>query len=125
MSVLPPQSSTLTIAKESLAMSERTGDKSFQRMAIGFMALTGLGTLLHAIHEICRDMQPRRGKVQVAAVEILPAPATPPERAVHRHEAIPAEGWVNRTRSEERHPEGGRAWVEAVARKARGGQLEK
>ncbi len=125
MSTLPPQPNTLTIAKESLAMSERTGDKNFQRMAIGLMALTGLGTLLHVIHEICRDMQLRRGKTQLPTVEFLPPSAAPPEPAFYQHAAVPAGGWVHRTRSGEHHPEGERAWTESIARKARGGQIEK
>lgn len=125
MSVLPTQSNTLTIAKESLAMSEKTGDKNFHRMAIGFMALTGLGTLLHAVHEIYRDMQPRRAKDRPAPAADAARPAGPLEQVSLHHEAVPAESWVQRTRPGDRQAEGDRVWTEAIARQAKGGRHEK
>ena len=114
---MPPHSNTLSIAKESLAMSEKTGDKNFQRMAIGLMALTGLGTLLHAIHEMYRDLKPKREKVPPA----LPArPAVSNDETEHRHEANTDESWVQKARVSDRPGEGERAWTESVSRQPQG-----
>jgi hypothetical protein len=56
MNGLPPNPSSLTIAKESIAMSKETGDKNFRLMAIAMMVVTGLATVLHVGHMLWRDM---------------------------------------------------------------------
>lgn len=118
MSVLPTQSNTLTIAKESLAMSERTGDKTFQRMALGLMALTGIGTLLHAVHELYRDVQPRREKAKAAA-QAQPAEAKGEPQPL-AHDEIPSQSWVHKARVGERPAEGERLWSESLEHRGRG-----
>ncbi len=115
MSVIPQHTSTLTIAKESLAMSEKTGDKTFQRMALGLMALTGIGTLLHAVHEIYRDMQPKRENSKPG----LPAPAVEQSHErPHAQEPTSDESWVRKGRVSELPAEGDRVWAESVSRQA-------
>lgn len=120
MSVIPHNSNTLTIAKESLAMSEKTGDKNFQRMAIGLMALTGLGTLLHAIHEMYRDLKPKREKAKPE----LPACSADEHDQIrqHRHEATPDESWVQKARVGDRPGEGERVWADSISRQTQSRQ---
>ncbi len=62
MNGLPPHNGPMAIAKESIAMSKETGDKTFQVMAMVMMAAGGLATLLHAGHVIFRDMTAGRGR---------------------------------------------------------------
>ena len=99
-------------------MSEKTGDKNFQRMAITLMALTGLGTVLHVIHEFYRDMQPKRDKAKPA----LPARSAEAndETQQHRHEANPDQSWVQKARVSDRPGEGERVWAESVSRPPQG-----
>lgn len=115
MSVMPTHSNTLTIAKESLAMSEKTGDKMFQRMAIGFMALTGIGTLLHAIHELYRDVQPKREKAQHTPQD-HPLEKEPENSPVD----VASQSWVHKARVSERPAEGERVWSESVKHQGHG-----
>jgi len=115
MSALPTSPSTLTIAKESLAMSEKTGDKTFMKMALGLMALTGLATIFHACHEIYRDLKPKREADR-------PARAYPPPRLVepdegqYRRDDGPESSWVHKARVSERPAEGERQWAEQHSR---------
>ena len=118
MTALPPYPSSLSLAKESLAMSEKTGDKHFQRMAIGLMALTGIGTLLHLCHEILRDLKPKREKGESGdSNRPHGRPASPPREETPEH----AEGtehrasWVHKARVGER-ADSPRAWTEHAAR---------
>ncbi len=115
MSVLPHQPSPLSIAKESLAMSEQTGDKNFQRMAIGLMAVTGLATFAHVIHEIWRDLRPKR-----EAAKAEPA-YQPPRRAEYDdepgdHDQGRQRSWVQKSRVSERQAEGEKSWTEHSGR---------
>jgi hypothetical protein len=111
MTVMPPHPSTLAIAKESLAMSEKTGDKTFMRIAIGLMALTGLGTILHAVHEIYRDLVPKR---ETARPTFAKASAGRPEydEEQHRRDDGPDRSWVRKARVNERPAEGEKVWAE-------------
>lgn len=115
MSVLPPHTSTLSIAKESLAMSEKTGDRMFQRMAIAFMALTGIGTLLHAVHEIYRDMQPRREKARTPASRgFMPAVDAEDASRPPSLDDITEESHIHRARVSPRPAAGETLWADAV-----------
>ena len=96
-------------------MSEKTGDKNFQRMAIGLMALTGLGTLFHVLHEIYRDLKPKYQSDNRSRRE--PPPYTnqreePPYE--DRPNDDPKGRWVQRSRVSERHADGDKGWVERV-----------
>ena len=44
--------STMEVAKETLAMSEKSGDRSMKIMGMILLAMTGLATMLHAGHAI-------------------------------------------------------------------------
>jgi len=119
MSALPSHPSPLTIAKESLAMSEKTGDKTFMRMAIGLMALTGLGTLLHAFHEIYRDLMPKRENDKPGRAYLPPRPAEPDEEPQRpRRDDGPESSWVHKARVSERPAEGEKIWAEHRGRQA-------
>ena len=96
-------------------MSEKTGDKNFQRMAIGLMALTGLGTLLHAIHEMYRDFKPRQER---SKAELPARPAAIHEDMQRNHDAAEAESWVQKARVKDRPADAERVWAEAVSRPA-------
>jgi hypothetical protein len=54
------QPNTVNVANESLRMAEKTGDKKFNIIAIGLMAITGVATMLHALHSIVRDLRDDR-----------------------------------------------------------------
>ena len=114
MTALPPHPSSLSLAKESLVMSEKTGDKNFQRMAIGLMALTGIGTLLHLCHEILRDLKPKREKGESGDF------TRPPVRQWHDEEPHQLgrtdQSWVARTGVEERAADGEKRWAEHNSR---------
>ena len=115
MSVLPQHPSTLSIAKESLAMSEKTGDKNFQRMAIGLMALTGLGTLFHALHQIYRDLKPKYPNDNRSRREPPSSPSPRDEQPYEdRPDDDPKERWVQRTRVGERYADGDKGWAERL-----------
>ncbi len=94
-------------------MSERTGDRNFQRMAIGMMALTGIGTLLHGIHALIRDLQPKREKATAAPVRAAEPKEPPPQPA---HEEHAETSWVTKARVSDRPAEGERAWSDSVSR---------
>jgi hypothetical protein len=111
MNGLPPNPSPLTIAKESLAMSEKTGDKAFMKIALGLMALTGLATLIHACHAIYRDLKPKCDYDRSAR-------AYPPPRLVEsgeeqpRRDDGPDSSWVRKARVSDRPAEGEKVWAE-------------
>jgi hypothetical protein len=116
MNALPPSPSTLTLAKESLAMSEKTGDKNFRWMAIGMMALTGLATLFHAGHVIWRDLTAsKRERQNGGADHDQPPPrhAEPEEEpSRHRRDDSPHGSWVDKARVSERPANGEKAWTD-------------
>jgi hypothetical protein len=113
-----PIHNPLAIAKESLAMSEKTGDKNFMRMAIGLMALTGLGTLFHALHEIYRDLKPRRENDKPERAYQPPRPEEYDEEP-HRHQRgdSPEKSWVRKARVGERPAEGEKVWADHGSRR--------
>ena len=96
-------------------MSEKTGDMTFMRMAIGLMALTGLATIFHTVHEIYRDFKPKRENDK-------PARAYPPPRLVepdeerYRRDDGPDSSWVHKARVSERPAEGERQWTNHASR---------
>ena len=112
MTVMPPHPSTLAIAKESLAMSEKTGDKTFMRIAIGLMALTGLGTILHAVHEIYRDLVPKRETRRPERAYPPSRQSDPDEEQLHRRDDGPDRSWVSKARVNDRPAEGEKVWAE-------------
>lgn len=86
-------------------MSEKTGDKNFQRMALGLMALTGLGTLLHAAHEIWRDIKPKREPARQEPPYQPPTPSYAQEQTGgQQHDESPRRSWVETSRVQEPKP---------------------
>ena len=103
-------------------MSEKTGDKTFMRIAIGLMALTGLGTILHALHEIYRDLVPKRETDRPARAYPPPRSAGPDEEQCHRRDDGPDRSWVRKARVNDRPAEGEKVWVEHHSHQAEGRQ---
>ena len=54
------QPNTMNVAQESIRMAEKTGDRKFNLIAIGLMAITGVATLFHALHSIAKDFRDDR-----------------------------------------------------------------
>ena len=52
----------MEVAKETLAMSEKSGDRSMKIMGMILLGMTGLATVLHAGHAIYRDLFAAKGK---------------------------------------------------------------
>lgn len=63
----------MEVARETLAMSEKSGDRSMKIMGMILLAMTGLATVLHAGHAIYRDLFAARGK-KVQKVDDPPPP---------------------------------------------------
>jgi hypothetical protein len=57
---MPPHNALLTIARDSMEMSQRTGDRRFTIMAMVMMAVAGIGTIMHTGYMLYRDMAGRR-----------------------------------------------------------------
>lgn len=91
-------------------MAEKTGDKTFQRMALGLMALTGIGTLLHAVHDLYRDIRPKRDNTR-------PAPQAQPAEP---HASKPDGSVGPQSRMSDRPAESERLWTDTVSRQAHG-----
>ena len=95
-------------------MSEKTGDKNFQRMAIGLMALTGIGTLLHLCHQIYLDLKPKREKGESRHSDRPPGQYRqddePPQPG------RPDQSWVTRAGVSERTADGEKRWTEHNSR---------
>jgi hypothetical protein len=113
MNGLPPHNAPMALAKESIAMSKQTGDKTFQIMAMVMMAAGGLATLLHAGHVIYRDMTAGRRRDDGPTVRpARPSREEPPEHAA----ATDHQGsWVHKARVAER-ASSPKPWVEQAAR---------
>ncbi len=117
MNGLPPHNGPMAIAKESIAMSKETGDKTFQIMAMVMMAAGGLATLLHAGHVIYRDMTAKRGRNYerddgpAERTPRLPREEPPEHAAGNDHEG----SWVHKARVGERAGSP-KAWTEHAAR---------
>ena len=117
MNGLPPHNDTMAIAKESIAMSKQTGDKTFQIMAIVMMAAGGLATLLHAGHVIFRDMTAGRGRKYQRDDGPPERPASPPpDQSTWHDEAEHGPSWVHKVRIGERPDGTSKAWTEHAAR---------
>ena len=121
MNGMPPHNGPMAIAKESIAMSKETGDRTFKVMALVLMAASGLATLLHAGHAIFRDLTAGRGR------HVHEHEAGPTERQTGPREEAPEHGggpehrtsWVHKARASERPAGTHRAWTEAAARHGR------
>ena len=82
MSGLPHQPSTYSVARESLQIGERTGDRTFKIIGLVMMAATGLGTLLHSIRTFMRDIRDDRRRT--SADHHATEPIENPDFAAHR-----------------------------------------
>ena len=107
----------MAIAKESIAMSKQTGDKTFQIMAMVMMAAGGLATLLHAGHVIYRDMTAGRRRDQgrddgPPVRSASPSREEPPEHAAGTDHRV---SWVHKARVAER-ASSPKPWTEHAAR---------
>ena len=107
MSSMPTENSPLSVAKESMAMSRESGDRTFKIMALIMMGGTGIAALLHAMHLVYRDMCPKREAREYGNTP--PPPAGP--------------GYGNGTRAEpspqEKNGEEGR-WTRTCGRRGYG-----
>jgi hypothetical protein len=114
MNGMPNHNSLTAVAKESIAMSKETGDRSFQVMALVMMVVTGLATMLHAGHVLWRDMKPKRGREHEAA-----EPDRQPRKAEAgeemRRQDEPEVSWVKKARISERPAEGEKVWAQQRA----------
>jgi hypothetical protein len=116
MNGLPSNAPLTNIAKESLAMSKETGERTFRIVAMVMMAASGLATLLHAGRVIIRDMN--SGKPRPSGVHPPPSPLP---AADDRDEEIPAgpeRSWVEKARVGDRTNAEGRRWAEHCGRQA-------
>lgn len=57
-----PHADTLDVAKETLAMSEKSGDRTLKFFGLAMLFVTGLATAFHAGHTLYRDLFPAKGK---------------------------------------------------------------
>ena len=111
-----PHNDTMAIAKESIAMSKQTGDKTFQIMAMVMMAAGGLATLLHAGHVIYRDMMAGRVRNPQRAGEPAERPiGQPPQEPIEHARSEHGPSWVHKARVGER-TDSPKAWTEHAAR---------
>ena len=116
MNGLPPHNGPMAIAKESIAMSKETGDRTFKVMAMVMMAAGGLATLLHAGHVLFRDMTAGRGRLHRRDDRPAGRPARLfPEEPIGQVEIEPGASWVQKARVAER-ADGERAWTEHAVR---------
>jgi hypothetical protein len=116
MNGMPPNPSSLTIAKESIAMSKETGDKNFRLMAMAMMAVTGIATVLHVGHLLWRDMTAKCDKEHDKNEERARKPRQHPEcdeeQDVDRHDSGSEKSWVRKARVTARTAEGEKVWSE-------------
>jgi hypothetical protein len=108
MNPMPPHaSSTLDVAKETLAISEKSGDRSIKILGLAMLAMTGLATMLHAGHAIYRDLFAGKGKKDQGRGDPPPSKA-PPENTGSAADHTPHQGtdaersWVRKARLTER-----------------------
>jgi hypothetical protein len=114
MNGMPNHNSLTAVAKESIAMSKETGDRSFQVMALVMMVVTGLATMLHAGHVLWRDMKPKRGREhQTAEPEGQPRRTEADEELRPHNE--PETNWVKKARVSDRPAEGEKLWAQQRA----------
>jgi hypothetical protein len=111
---MPNHDSLTAVAKESIAMSKETGERSFQWMALAMMVVTGLATMLHAGHVLWRDMKAKHGKEQERA-EPERQPRKPEADEELRLHNQPETNWVKKARVSERPPEGEKVWAQQRA----------
>ena len=116
MNGLPPHNGPMAIAKESLAMSKQTGEKTFQIMAMVMMGVSGLETLWHAGHVIYRDMTAGRRSQERDATQANRQASPPREEPPEHADGIEHRAsWVHKARVAER-ADGPKAWTEHAAR---------
>lgn len=116
MNGLPPHNAPMALAKESIAMSKQTGEKTFQIMAMVMMGVSGLATLWHAGHVIYRDMTSGRRTQERDATQAI-RPASPPREETPEHAAGSdhQDSWVHKARVAERAGSP-KPWAEHAAR---------
>ncbi len=117
---VPPPSSPLSIAKESMTMGKESGEKTFKLLALVMMASAGLTTLLHAAHMVWRDMVDTRRDREYGRRDGRPQPPPDlpeyesPTREVipFRHEPTGTERrWTGKANQTRRTPEGEQQWT--------------
>lgn len=112
-----PSNAPLTsIAKESLAMSKETGERTFKIVAMVMMAASGLATLLHAGRVIIRDMN--SGESRPSGGHSPPRPLPIADARDEDVLADPERSWVEKARVGDRANAEGRRWAERHGRQA-------
>jgi hypothetical protein len=105
---------TLDVAKETLAISEKSGDRSIKFIGLLMLGMTGLATMLHAGHAIYRDLFAAKGKKDQGQGNPS-SPKSSPESPVieeppyGHHDADPERSWVRKARLTERTAAGEQA----------------
>ncbi len=114
MNPLPQHANnTLDVAKQTLAISEKSGDRTLRIFGYIMLAVTGLGTLIHASHAIYRDLFSKKAQGEHGQSH------RGPERTPRHNDddepqaASNANGqqgsWVRKARLTERQPAGDHA----------------
>ncbi len=60
MSGLPPTQSTLSLARETISLGEKSGDRSFKLLGLLLMGATAIGTLFHTTRMLLKDLRADR-----------------------------------------------------------------
>jgi hypothetical protein len=108
MNPMPPHaSSTLDVAKETLAISEKSGDRSIKILGLMMLAMTGLATMMHAGHAIYRDLFAAKGKGDHGRGDPSPPKAPSQSTAIEetpsrRQDTAAEASWVRKARLTER-----------------------
>ena len=100
---MPPHTSTLNVARETLALSEKSGDRTLKLFGLTMAIVAGLGTMLYAGHVLWRDTFGRKASRDHGRNGGQPPPA--PDRAEHGGTAIDETPYRHQDRGT------GRNWV--------------
>jgi hypothetical protein len=110
MNPLPQHANnTLDVAKQTLSLSEKSGDRTLKIFGYGMLLMTGLATTAHAFHAIYRDLFGAQAKAGRSRGNHTRLRYTPGGEPVAEREAQPParevdgdHSWVRRTRLAER-----------------------
>jgi hypothetical protein len=113
-----PQPNPLHVAKESLTMAEKSGDRGLKLFGYVMLGITGLGTFLHSVRTLYRDWREDHRRQRSA-----PRPVEPPEipeypRLATHDDDRPRGKWTQRAELADREPTGEHA--HAVRRQSHG-----
>jgi hypothetical protein len=116
MNALPPHAETFKVAKDTLALSEKSGDRTLKLLGLAMLIVTGAATALHAGHALYRDLLGGKGRGQRARGEGPPPEpahgASAPGAVTSADEdAKPQRQWTRTTGLTHRPREGEAPWA--------------